>query len=756
MIFIDYPGHLVAVLLLTILGVLIALAFRTWKLQSVKAKTYRLILALLQYIAVVILLLILWNPSYLGQKETLAKNSVLVLFDTSESMSLIEDGDMTRLDKSLEVFAKRFQPSKPQRPDYKIFGFDRKAYHSGSASLLRRWGSQTNMHSALALLGKFDTTTTPTYEKKMGQSNPMGQENPDKTEPSPASRVVGAVVFTDGQAEDKNVRRYTPLVNEDFQVILIGVGSKVSQKDVAIKSVSTPARVTIDTAYNVEVVVAGRNLQNESVAVELLKDGHIIASRQLFTDTLSQTERRRLSLRLEAGSEKVNFVIGADRLGGHTLTARAKALENEINLSNNVRNTMIEVVEQGRLRVLFYSEIANFDVGKVRQVLARDSRIHLDLALDMIKENALSRKAKRTCGYVKLPTELNEFNYDVIILGPCALDRLPDAQVEGLYRFVVERGGGLILLPGRDEYGPARWRNEKIKALMPVLLGTDTTRNYSRDKGQIELTLEGIDSKVTSPENLKNHDQPVVPYYRTIDKKPAATVLAMANNHPIAVVHRVGRGRVCLLNAASLFRWYRQDNNGGLLQEFMSGLTAYVGRITGIGSTIELFAQRVDDRTDKVEFHAYVCDKYFKPVAAANVLLSVADQVLIMNQIGRGYYVAETENIEDKAIIATVQAELNGKFLGEKTIAVNLPPSRNEMDNTELDSRFLKSLGQQIGARYVDIDSMDESVAELFKATRSVGSTTYMTSVWPRWWLLGLSCLLLSICWFVRRAMGLV
>jgi len=80
----------------------------------------------------------------------------------------------------------------------------------------------------------------------------------------------------------------------------------------------------------------------------------------------------------------------------------------------------------------------------------------------------------------------------------------------------------------------------------------------------------------------------------------------------------------------------------------------------------------------------------------------------------------------------------------------------NEMDNTELDSRFLQSLGQQIGARYFDIDSVDESITELFKATRRVGSSTYMTSVWPRWWLLGLSCLLLSICWFVRRAIGLV
>ena len=62
MIFIDYPGHPVAVLLLTILGALIFLAFRSWKLQNVKSKTYRWVLALLQYIAVVILLLILWNP----------------------------------------------------------------------------------------------------------------------------------------------------------------------------------------------------------------------------------------------------------------------------------------------------------------------------------------------------------------------------------------------------------------------------------------------------------------------------------------------------------------------------------------------------------------------------------------------------------------------------------------------------------------------------------------------------------------------
>jgi len=63
MIFVNYPGHLVAGLLLIGFAGLTALVFRSSELQKVKLKLYRPLIVLLQYGAIVILLLILWNPS---------------------------------------------------------------------------------------------------------------------------------------------------------------------------------------------------------------------------------------------------------------------------------------------------------------------------------------------------------------------------------------------------------------------------------------------------------------------------------------------------------------------------------------------------------------------------------------------------------------------------------------------------------------------------------------------------------------------
>jgi len=421
-----------------------------------------------------------------------------------------------------------------------------------------------------------------------------------------------------------------------------------------------------------------------------------------------------------------------------------------------VRSTMVEVVEKASLKVLFYSQEANFNIGKIRQALARDSKVELDLGLDVIKGHELSDESMKRCGYVKLPSSREGFyKYDIIILGPCVLERLADAQIDGLYSFVVDRGGGLILLPGKARSGPAAWEDVKARALVPVIFDRDEPV-IQRSPGKIELTLEGLDSKVIRRAELQEFDEPASAYYGIIDKKPAATTLASVKDTPVVTVHRVGRGRVCLLNASKLFTWYREDLKGGLLYKFMSGLTAYVGRVKSAEAAIELFAERVSGETSRVKFDAYVCDKMFAPVGSANVLLTVGDEVLSMDEVGGGYYAAEIEDIANEAVVATVEAEINGMFLGEKTIAVNLPQPETEMTNVELDEKFLQALAKKLGGKYFAAKDVDKNIAQMFEArTRSEGMSR-MASIWPTWPLLLVLCLLLSFGWFLRRAVGLV
>ncbi len=594
MTFVDYPGHFIAAGLLIVFAFVMVLAYRSENLHG--AKMWRPVLWFLQFVVIAGLLLILWNPSQPKTSEQTVRNFVLVFFDTSRSMSVVEKSVSTRLDKAKNLFQARFNPSDPQGPEYKFFGFDRYCYNAETIDSLRRWGRRTNLHEVITMLNRYE----------IAGLSAAGSDNKNQ---SITPRVAGAVIFTDGQAEDKSVNAYLPLRNKDLTIAVIGIGSSEPQPDLVVKSLKSPLRVAIDTAYQVQVELAAKHWQKEPVTVELLKDEFVIDTKRISAGDL-------------ADGTSLEFIVGADTLGKHIISARASTTAKEINTANNVRRRDLEVVETTKRKILFYSQVANSDIGKVRQALSRDKKIELDFGLDAVISPALAKNVQEMTGHKKLPRDQKGFfEYDVIILGPCALDALTDAQIDGLYSFVVDRGGGLILMPGLGRYGPAGWENKSLKTLVPVTFENKPVGIVPRGSRTIKLTLEGIDSKIISQLDLREYESLIWPYYNNLTKKPAAATLAELNDSPLLLAHRIGRGRVCLINTSKLFRWYREDLNGGLLEKFMAGLTAYAPAAVGLEATLDLFAQRVSGKPDVVQFEAYVRDNFFSPVSGATVLL---------------------------------------------------------------------------------------------------------------------------------------
>ena len=204
----NYPGHLVVMTAVMALAMLTFAAFYSAETRAPVRRWYRWPLMLLQYAAILLLFVITWDPATLQTSEVFQRNTVVTLFDTSESMSVIDEEKTARLDKAVEKFASCFRPEGSDGPQYQLYGFDRQAYHCGSTELLRRWGSQTDLHAALAL---------PTRD---GRAADKG--------------TAGVVIFTDGRAKDRNVRSYLPPLEKGTPVLLVGVGSRTPRTDVAI------------------------------------------------------------------------------------------------------------------------------------------------------------------------------------------------------------------------------------------------------------------------------------------------------------------------------------------------------------------------------------------------------------------------------------------------------------------------------------------------------------------------------------------
>lgn len=728
MIFSDYPGHLIAIGILILFAVILYMMYRSQNLSG--SKRWIPLLYILRFATIVLLLFIIWNPSTPQTTKQSARNSVLVFFDTSKSMSAVEDSKLNRLDESARLFRQAFNPADPEGPEYNISGFDRYCYNAANIDSLKKWGNKTNLHEVVSAINRNAIADT-SYEL-------------DSKDLSIKPKVVGAVIFTDGQADDKDPHAYLPLSSMDLPLAVIGVGSRNTRPDLAVTSLKSPVRVIIDTAYHVQAEITAKHFSDHPLTVELLKDDYPISAKQIAAKDLN-------------GKTTVNFAVGADTLGRHTLSVRVTSDVEEVNLSNNIRLRNIEVTGNDKVKVLLYSQVAHQSIGKVRQALSRDKKVELDFGLDAVIPSAIANKTRSKIGYKQLPKKREEFfKYDVIVLGPCDMTTLTKDQIDGLYNFVTVRGGGLVVLPGLDKYGPDSWKTSQLRKLLPVMFESRLNATIApRRSGPVLLTTEGLDSNILALDSLDSNTGTITTYYYDIPKKPATSVFAEVGKTPLICTHRVGKGRVCLINTLQLPRWYRADLNGGLLQQFMASVTTNVLPAENIQSAVRVFADRPDQQPDVVQFQACVYDSTFSYVSDASVLLDIDGNVLKMSPSKKGHYIADVTGLTQESILATVQAQKDGVFLGKKTIAVNLPMPQTEMDNIDLDRKFLKEFAKRINAEYYDAYNVKD-MAGMFQAKTEGDTFSHMKSVWPKWPLLLTLCITLSLCWFIRRTVGLV
>lgn len=720
MTLLHYPGHLAAIALLLAAIGFFAVAFRTAQWRQLRLAKW--VLPVLQFLPVLLLIVLLWDPARALTRAEEKPNTVLVAFDTSESMSVAGNGGANRLDEAIQAFETAFQPGAENRPQYTYYGFDGTLHEAASPRALPRWGLRTSLAPVLDLLGR--------------SAPPAGSVTGD---------VVGAVIFTDGQTLEKNAAAVPKGRPDGFQVLVVGVGSDERQADLSVDGLDTPPRVRLDAAAEVTVTVSGSPPADAAIRVEITKDGLPFATRELSGASV-------------ASGATLDFRVPADTLGQHTLEARISADLPEITLANNARQSTYDVVEEPKLEVLFYSQWASFDIGKMRQVLDGEKKVHLDFVLDAVLDGPdIGRRGPRRAEAPRqrFPAEAEAlYAYDVIVLGPCDPRSFSAAQLENLYGFVAERGGGLLLIPGEDDCDWALSRDPKIKSLLPGAC-TPGAGVDAQPFSAMAITPEGSALGLSSPGGSAGDDIELSTYY-AVAKKPAATAAATIGSEPAIVSQRVGRGNVALLNLRHLYRLYREDQDGGTLRELTSGLVTHLGAAVHEESRIQILAERSTGDPRLVEFTAVVRDALYKPASGATVLLTAAGQVARMDEGRTGEYRAAIHTDGQETLIARAEAARDGIFLGETTIAARLPLPEGEMAHLERNRPFLESVVERLGASYVDLERLGPAEAERFPAVTAVERVRDIQSAWRNWWWLGSLCGLVTAGWFARRMAGLV
>lgn len=383
----------------------------------------------------------------------------------------------------------------------------------------------------------------------------------------PRSRIAGAIVVTDGQIHDADIKADIPA---PLNVLLTG---KQADWDRRLHITKAPAFGIIgeQTAIGLRIDEQGSIPQAElgrAVSIDISIDGGPV---QTYEIPVNQNMELPLQL-THAGQNVVQFTIPTTR--------------GELTERNNTAAVQINGVRD-RLRVLLVSGEPYAGERTWRNLLKSDSAVdlvHFTILRPPDKEDGVP---VNELSLIAFPTrelfveKINEF--DLIIF-----DRypqrgiLPSEYLDNIRDYVL--GGGAVLVAAGPDF--ASVESLYYSGLGEVLPASPTTRVIEgpflpqiSEIGARHPVTQGLEQ--ISRQARSSIDKSGSPWgrwlrYVEVDQPKGEVVMEGPDKRPLLILNREGEGRVALLASDQAWLWSRGFEGGGPQQELLRRLAHWL------------------------------------------------------------------------------------------------------------------------------------------------------------------------------------
>ncbi|TWT58487.1 hypothetical protein KOR42_18620 [Thalassoglobus neptunius] len=423
---------------------------------------------------------------------------------------------------------------------------------------------------------------------------------------------------------------------------------------------------------------------------------------------------------------------------------------------------------------------AKFDfrgrVGEDSNSLFRGFKDEVDEETESFDEAVLVRLNTRDAGelaggFPKTKEELYE--YKAIILDDVEAGFFSHDQQALIDRFVSVRGGGLLLLGGRDAFRHGDWDRSSLRDAFPVYLD----RQGPPASGELrwDLTRDGWLEpwmRVRSTEDQEKMRLQHIPELAFVnpatDPKPGGRIFATvqdssSNEYPAVVAQQYGQGRSVAVLIGDLWKWSlsRPETDEDDLARFWRQLVRWL--IADVPQRVEVSLSPISLGTiPAINIQVNVRQADYEPQENAKVTVKVttpSEEVLELTAEPsleapglfetsyvlreRGAYLASviTQN-EESELPITAQAGWTSD------------PKEEEFRNVGFNRPLLDRLAEDSGGEVIEIGALDEFVRTLPQKDLPAKQVR-TTPLWHTPWLLVAAILCLTAEWGLRRVRGL-
>ncbi|MGH9460025.1 MAG: glutamine amidotransferase [Vicinamibacteria bacterium] len=736
----SWPSYLLA-LLVVVVAVPTVLRYRT--VRGKTARRDRVVLTGLRAALLAVILFCLCQPALVLSTVVPLKSFVGILLDDSLSLQIADRNDVPRAQFVNETFGPEgsaLLTALSEKFMIRFFGFSKDVRRIDNASQLGFNGVQTHLGSALE-----------------GAADELA-----------AVPLAGLVLVTDGADNSHAVLSDTLLALKarSLRVYTVGLGLDRFSRDIELSRVEAPRSVLKGSSLVVDLSITQRGFAGTRVRLDVEDSGRIVNSREID-----------LSAEGEVSTVKVDFT--ASDAGPRLFRFRVQPQSGEMVTQNNEQEALI-IVEDRREKVLYFEGEPRFELKFIRRGVAEDENLQV-VVLQRTAENKFLRLdvsdgEELAAGFPRTREEL--FRYRAIVLGSVEASFFTYDQLRMMADFVSQRGGGLLMLGGRQSFSAGGYAGTPLEEILPV-----TLQEVDEEEGEpffAEIDVEptpvgkthpitqfagGVEQSITRWGQLP----PLTTLNPIFQTKPGATTLlvgtgqGISDSQVVLAFQRYGRGKTLAFTVHDSWQWQMHADipledmtHETLWRKLLRWLVSYVPDPVSVTTERGRYAP-----FEPVTLTVDVDDDTFIRVNNAEVIANIKSPSGELQELGMewtvdtdGQYRASFLPEEKGLYEIHVEAQRAGVSLGEGTSYVLATDLADEYFGAEMNRSLLERIAEDTGGRFYTADN----VGQLAEDMSYVEGGTSVREERDLWDMPALFLLLLTLAateWGYRKARGL-
>jgi uncharacterized membrane protein len=584
--------------------------------------------------------------------------------------------------------------------------------------------------------------------------------------------LSGLVMLTDGA--DNGSRPLTealvPLQAAGVPVFTVGLGEETLRPDIELGRVELPRAVLEGSTLLVDVVVTQQGIGRRTMPLIVEDAERILAEEEVTLGPDGEPVVARVRFELE-------------RHGSHTVRFTIPVQEGERVDRNNAREVHVEVLSD-RQKVLYFEGEPRFEVKFMRRAVEDDENVQL-VVLQRTAESKFLRldvddADELSAGFPRSREEL--YRYRALIIGSVEASFFSHDQLQMIADFVSERGGGLLMLGGRNSFAEGGWAGTPVEEVLPVVLPESPAapgdflaevKVSPTPAGVAHAALQLVADQQESTVERWEALPPVTVVNPVTRVRPGATSLLVGrgtradlpDGPQVVLAHqRYGRGKALALTIQDSWLWQmhadvplEDQSHETLWQQLLRWLVDGVPQ--AVAATLE--REQVEPG-EAVRLLATVGDSSYIDVNDAEVVARITSPTGVVTEqpvewtVERdGQYAASVVPSEAGEYEIEISATREGHALGTDVSHLAVGPSDDEYFGAGLRTRTLERIAEETGGRFYTPETVS-SLPEDISVTGAGVTLQEELDLWDMPALFLVMLLLMGLEWGYRRMRGLV